>query len=90
MKKLGVRIGNWLTAEQARKLLAASQGESLRNKRDYAALALLLGCGLRRAELVALPSGIFSSAKTTGSLLIWWERADTSGAYPCRNGSRRR
>jgi integrase len=56
-KKLGVRIGNWLTAEQGRKLLAASQGESPRNKRDYAALALLLGCGLRRAELVALRIG---------------------------------
>jgi integrase len=57
VKKLGVRVGNWLTAEQGRKLLAASQGESLRNKRDYAALALLLGCGLRLAELVALRMG---------------------------------
>jgi integrase len=27
---------------------------SLRGKRDYATLAILLGCGLRRAELAAL------------------------------------
>jgi site-specific recombinase XerD len=53
-KRLGVRIGNWLTVEQSRTLLAESQGESLRDKRDRAILALLIGCGLRRAELVGL------------------------------------
>jgi site-specific recombinase XerC len=31
-----------------------SQGERLREKRDHAMLALLLGCGLRRSELVGL------------------------------------
>ena len=54
MKKLGVKIGNWLTAEQGLRLLAAGRGDSLRCKRDYAALALMLGCGLRRAEVAAL------------------------------------
>jgi integrase len=54
VKKLGVRIGNWLTAEQGLRLLAAGRGDSLRCKRDYAALAILLGCGLRRAEVAAL------------------------------------
>jgi integrase len=29
-------------------------GTSLRGKRDYATLAILLGCGLRRAELTTL------------------------------------
>jgi len=33
------------------KLLTASAGDSARDKRDYAILPLLLGCGLRRAEL---------------------------------------
>ena len=50
-KQIGVRLGNWLTAEQSRKLLQAPDSESLKGKRDRAMLALLLGCGLRRAEL---------------------------------------
>ena len=53
-KKLGVRLGNWLTAEQGRSLLQAPSKETLKGRRDRAALALLLGCGLRRAELAKL------------------------------------
>jgi site-specific recombinase XerD len=53
-KRLGIRIGNWLTVEQSRTLLAEPQGDSLRGKRDRAILALLIGCGLRRAEPVGL------------------------------------
>src|ERR1700680_3734797 len=53
-KKLGVRLGNWLTAQQGKALLNIPVGSSVRGKRDYAMLALLLGCGLRRSELVHL------------------------------------
>ncbi len=53
-KRLGVRIGNWLTADQCRKLLLRSSSDTPRGKRDRAILALLVGCGLRRAELVGL------------------------------------
>ena len=53
-KKLGVRIGNWLTASQGKALLSCPAESSVRGKRDHAMMALLLGCGLRRSELVHL------------------------------------
>jgi site-specific recombinase XerD len=53
-KKLGVRLGNWLTANQGKALLGVADLGTVRGKRDYAMLALLLGCGLRRSELVHL------------------------------------
>ncbi len=49
-----MRIGNWLTADQGKRLLTAFGGEDLRCKRDYAMIAVLLGCGLRRAEVAGL------------------------------------
>jgi len=53
-KRLGVRIGNWLTVEQSRALLGGPPSDHLRGKRDRTILALLIGCGLRRAELAGL------------------------------------
>jgi len=50
-KRLGVRIGNWLTVDQSKTLLGGPPADHLRGKRDRAILALLIGCGLRRAEL---------------------------------------
>ena len=54
VKKHGMRIGNWLTADQGKRLLTAFGGEDLRSNRDYAMIAVLLGCGLRRAEVAGL------------------------------------
>src|SRR5712692_4913595 len=54
VKKLGVRLGNWLTAEQAHALWQAPDRERLKGKRDRALLALLFACGLRRQEAVTL------------------------------------
>ena len=58
-KRLGLRIGNWLTVDQSRILLGEPPSSSLRGKRDRAILALLIGCGLRRAELVGLRTDDF-------------------------------
>src|SRR5215467_12569666 len=54
VKKLGVRLGNWLTPEQGKALWQAPDRERLKGKRDRALLALLLACGLRRHEAVTL------------------------------------
>ena len=54
MKKLGLRLGNWLTGEQDQALWQAPDRQRLKGKRDRALLALLLACGLRRHEAVAL------------------------------------
>lgn len=53
-KRHGVRAGNWLTRDQARRLLQIPDRTTLKGKRDRAVLALLLGCGLRRTELAEL------------------------------------
>jgi site-specific recombinase XerD len=53
-KKLGTRLGNWLTCAQGRRLLDAPNKGETKGKRDHAILAILLGCGLRRAELISL------------------------------------
>jgi len=53
-KNLGVRLGNWLTADQARALLQVPDPSTLKGKRDRALLGILLGCGLRRREAAEL------------------------------------
>ena len=54
VKQLGSRLGNWLSSDRAKLLLESADGEDLRGIRDLAMMAVLLGCGLRRAELSAL------------------------------------
>jgi site-specific recombinase XerD len=43
-----------LTVDQSKALLSEPPADDVRGKRDRAILALLIGCGLRRAELVRL------------------------------------
>ncbi|WP_257031201.1 tyrosine-type recombinase/integrase [Tunturiibacter empetritectus] len=50
----GTRLGNWLTRDQAKELLAVPDRSTLKGKRDYVILALLVGCALRRQELATL------------------------------------
>ena len=80
---MGVRVGNWLTVEQGKQLLEATSSDTLRSKRNRAILSLLLiGCGLRRAELLGL---------TMSSIQLreeHWVIADLVGkGGPCSYGS---
>ncbi len=50
----GRRTGNWLTREQAQQWLGAPDTRTLKGLRDRALLAVLIGCGLRRAEAANL------------------------------------
>ena len=54
VRQKGTRLGNWLTREQAKELLAVSDRSTLKGKRDYVIIALLVGCALRRRELASL------------------------------------
>ena len=54
VKQLGRRSGNWLSPDQCSGLLKTINGNDLRAKRDHAMISTLIGCGLRRSELVSL------------------------------------
>jgi integrase/recombinase XerD len=50
----GVRLGNWLSLQQAQALLNAPHITTTKGLRDRAIIAVLLACGLRRSEVAAL------------------------------------
>jgi integrase len=54
VRKLGSRLGNWLSAGEASALWQLPDRQTLTGKRNRAILAILLGCGLRRRELAEL------------------------------------
>jgi len=57
IRQKGTRLGNWLTRDQAKELLAVPDRSTVKGKRDYVILALLVGCALRRQELASLEVG---------------------------------
>jgi integrase/recombinase XerD len=59
VRQSGIRSGKWLTAEEASDLIDVPGTGTLKGARDRAILALLVGCGLRRAELTALEVSSF-------------------------------
>lgn len=54
VKISGTRTGNWLTRDQAQQLLESVDTSTIKGKRDLAILSVMLGCGLRRSEVVSL------------------------------------
>lgn len=72
VKKLGVRLGNWLTPEQGEALWQTPDPSKLKGKRDRALLAVLLACGLRRLCAAGITSGrLFRRVNKAGR--IWGE-----------------
>ena len=57
VERRGVRTGNWLLKDQVNELLQAPSATTRKGKRDRAILALLVACGLRRGEVIALTVG---------------------------------
>lgn len=72
-RQAGTRIGNWLTKAQAKALLAVPDRSTIKGKRDYAILCLLLGCALRRRELAGLDMATIQMREDR------WVLADLSG-----------
>jgi integrase len=54
VRQRGQKMGNWLDRDQAQALLDSPSAQTLKGKRDRCALALLIGCALRRSELASL------------------------------------
>ena len=54
VRRLGVRVGNRLTAEEGKKLLGAETAYTLRSGGNRALLWLPIACGLPRAEVTTL------------------------------------
>ncbi|MCX6055013.1 MAG: tyrosine-type recombinase/integrase [Chloroflexi bacterium] len=54
VRMAGVRSGNWLTKNQAEKLINTPNIYTLKGIRDRAILAIMLGAGLRRSEIIEL------------------------------------
>ena len=54
IKRQGKKLGNWLTKEQATAMINAPDTTTLKGLRDRAILAVMIGCGLRREEVVTL------------------------------------
>ncbi len=84
----GTQLGNWLTREQPKELLAVPDRSMLKGKRDYVILALLVGCALRRNELAELDVETIQQ-RGGGSWPTSKARAGASARSPSRSGSSR-
>src|SRR5260370_33754158 len=70
LSQKGTRMGNWLTRDQAKELLTVPDRSKIKGKRDYAILALLLGCALRRQELASLDVAGIAKAEHSWPILV--------------------
>jgi len=86
IRQKGTRLGNWLTREQAKDLLAVPDRSTLKGKRDYVILALLVGCALRRNELAELDVETIQQREVGGSWPTSKVKAGESERWPSPSG----
>ena len=82
----GTRLGNWLTREQARELLAVPDRSTLKGKRDYVILAILVGCACAERSSPCSMSIRSSCGKGGGYWLTSKEKGPGSAPSPFRYG----
>jgi integrase len=82
----GVRIGNWLTAEEGRRLIATFDASTPKWRRNRALIAVLIGCGLRRAEAAVLKPEDIQLREEHWVIPVYEGRAVTSVRFLCRIG----
>src|SRR5216683_4448038 len=85
-RQRGTRLGNWLTREQAKELLAVPDRSSLKGKRDYVILALLVGCALSGTSWPSSMLRPSNKGRGAGSWPTLKARAGASGPLPSRCG----
>src|SRR6202167_717703 len=86
VKRLGRRIGNWLTDHQAQDLVNAISQRTLRGRRDAAMIGLLLGCGLRRSETVNLRLDQLQSRQNHCVIVDMLGKGGDCERFLCRSG----
>src|SRR5206468_6969192 len=90
VKQLGQRSGNWLTLVQSSAVLSHARGDGLRAKRDYAMLAMLLGCGLRRSELASLETDEVQTRQSHWAIVDLIGKGGTFAPCRFRSGPNKR
>jgi site-specific recombinase XerD len=86
IRQKGTRLGNWLTREQAKDLLTVPDRSTLKGKREYVILALLVGCALRRNELAELDVETIQQREDRWSWRISRAKVGGSGRWPSPSG----
>jgi site-specific recombinase XerD len=88
VKKIGIRLGNWLIPEQAQRLWNMPDSQLLKGKRDRALLAVLLACGLRRHEAVSLDLRHVQQREEHWAIVDLKGKAGHTRTVPMRAGSK--
>ena len=83
-RRLGVRIGNWLTAEEGRRMIGSFGSLTLKQRRNRAMVAVLIVCGLRRGSCCSEIRGCPAPGRTLGDCRSEWK----GRSHPHRSNAR--